>query len=654
MKGSSISVRIADFLKEHHPFSFFSVEVLRDLANRSKVKFHEDGEIVFSQGQPRNQWLYVIQQGSVKILEESEKGETLVDLRGPGDMLGLQGIRSDEPYLHTCRTETETILYGLPRAQFVETAEKSAQARRYLAAYFSLSPSYQWGGFLHDDDIPGGEKGLVTLRKGGLWEVDPSQHAAREALVTVMGDTEVREVARRLQSKRVDCVVVVDEAGHPIGKLTDGHLRNRLLEGSIQPFAPVRDLMSRSVATASPAENTGDLLIKLTRSGLNFLIVTEDGTLNSRAVGLVSERNLFLQYGRFPSVVGEAISSAPDITSLRSLRDRLEALILEFLESRRSLIWLMEMVGVLNRKMTQRIIELVLESMAGDGYGEPPVDFSWLMMGSGGRDELLIRSAVYHALVYADPDKEEESKVSAYFEKLAQRVSAGHRQCGFLESPQNVLAQKAGWCLPITGMKEKFSNFIRKPVESHVYSARDAFDFKPARGEDCPLAGELSDHIAEELKNNPDFIRYMASDSLLNQPPRTLFSGYVVDQEGIRRDDLAIKSHALLPLVDVGRVLALEAGSHRPTATYKRLDEAAKRARIGTDEGNRLHEASEGFLVAQFARISQGLKLGTDGAFIKPSELDPETRTLLITTFRTIMDILEATAKRFKLSTWKQ
>ena len=145
----------------------------------------------------------------------------------------------------------------------------------------------------------------------------------------------------------------------------------------------------------------------------------------------------------------------------------------------------------------------------------------------------------------------------------------------------------------------------------------------------------------------------MASDSLLNQPPRTLFSGYVVDQEGIRRNELAIKSHALLPLVDVGRVFTLDRGSHQPTATYKRLDEAAKQARLGTDLGNLLHEASEGFLVAQYARISQGLKLGTDGAVIDPAELDAETRTLLITTFRTILNILESTAKRCDLTTWE-
>lgn len=203
----------------------------------------------------------------------------------------------------------------------------------------------------------------------------------------------------------------------------------------------------------------------------------------------------------------------------------------------------------------------------------------------------------------------------------------------------------------MTAMKDKFSSFIREPVASHVYAARDAFDFQPVRDEGSLLADQLSEHINRELSENPDFVRYMASDSLLNQPPRTIFSGYVLDQEGIRRNELAIKLHALLPLVDVARVLTLESGSHRPTETFKRLDLASQRTEDPKMK-NLLHEASEGFLVSQFARISQGLRSGTDGAVIHPAELEPESRTLLITTFRTILGILEATAKRFDLK-WR-
>lgn len=654
MKGSTIAVRIADFLKQYPPFEFLDVSILRQLASHGKVKFHEEGEIVFSVGQPRDKWIYVLQQGRVRIVSEDGQKETLIDLRGPGDILGLQGIRSDESYTHTCKTDIDTILYALPRSQFSEFAGSSQEARRYLAAYFSLSPAFIWRDQGSGEDLMDERPfSPVTLRKGGLKEVEPPQTLARDRLFTVTAETPVREVARMLQSKRVEVVLVVDDEGLPLGKVSDADLRDRIIEGHIDPARAVGEIMFRDLIAASPYENTGDFLVKLTEHAKSFLVVTEDGTLLSRAVGVVSERNLFLQYGRFPSVIGEAISSAPDVASLRILRDRIEALIMEFMDDRESLPWLMRMVGVLNRKMTQRIVDMVVKEMAVSGLGDPPVRFSWLMMGSGGRDELLIRSAVYHALVFDDPKPGRIDEAQRYFRQLAWRVAAYIRQCGFVESPQNVLAQNPAWCLSLSALKQQFRRMIEDPVRWHVYSARDAFDFHEL-GEhgQCPLANQLRVEIESALREHPDFIRHMAKDSLMNQPPRTIFQGYVIDGEGTHRDELAIKSHALLPLVDVGRVLALAGFALNETATWRRLAHASRNIGPDTVFGERLGEASEAFLVAQYARISQGLRHGSDGAIISPAALDAQTRALLITAFRTIYDLLECTANHFDLK-WR-
>ena len=649
MKASAIAIRVVDFLKQHPPFSFLEERVLLELAAKGRVKFHEGGEIVFSRGQPRNRYLYVIQQGKVRIVDERPGGDRLIDLRGEGDLLGLQGVISDGPYLNTAKTDADTILYGIDRDDFIAHAERTPKAKRYLAAYFTLNPAYSGDEAVTQRD----SRGIpvpITLRKGGLWEVGEPHEIARATLVTVPQSTPVREVARRLQAKRVACVVVVDDAGRPVGKLTDADMRDRLVEGTLCPDAKVEHVMATDLVTAAPGDSTGDLLVRLTRTGKSFLIVTEDGTLDTPVQGLVYERNLFLQYGRFPTVLGEAIGEAPDLAALCTMRERMEALLLEFLEERAALPWLMEMTGVLNRRMARRIIVMCRDAMEAEGYERPVAGFSWLMMGSGGRDELLIRSAVYHALVYEDSAPDEAEATARYYRELARRAGAATRQCGFLESEQGVLAQQPGWCLPISEMEAKFRAFIESPVETVVYTARDAFDFRPVEYR-CPLALRLRSHVEQCIRANPAFLRHMASNSLLNQPPRTIFQGYVVDEQGIQRDELAIKAHALLPLVDVGRVMAMEGGALSPTGTCARLREAARRLRAESAEvADKLDEASEAFLVAHYARVLRGLMAGTDGAFIRPNNLDPETRTLLKTAFRTILEALELLADRYNLS----
>lgn len=648
MKAVSIALRITDFLRKFPPFEFLAEDDLVALASEGRVKFHEKDEVIFSTGQPRDRFLHVINEGRVRIVEETSEGEGLIDLRGVGDILGLQGVLVDNPYVNTAIAETDILLYSLPRERFVALAERSPRAQRYLAAYFSLNPAYQQ----QSERMLGGSRDTVstTLRKGGLAETSEPQEIARQSLVTMPTETLAREAAIRLRSKRIDCIVVVDGEGKPIGKLTDSDIRDRFIEGAISSEATVGDLMFVDLAFAKPGDSTGKLLVRLTRAGKRFLVVTEDGTADSRALGLVTERNIFLQYGRFPTLLGEAMTEAPDYSSLRAMRDRIEALILEFIEERTHIPWLMEMTGVLNRKLTARVLQLVEDKMAEQGWIRPKVDYCWMMMGSGGRDELLIRSAVYHALMYSDPDPEDAADTMLYFRELGRRASDGIRQCGFLESPQGILARNPEWCLPASAMHERFSDLIANPVGHSVYTFRDAFDFRPVKHQ-CELARALRTHISREVIEHPEFISHMAANSLLNQPPRTIYQDYVVDKQGIQKEDLEIKFHALLPLVDVGRVLALSLGKAESTATYKRLRMASRRLERSDPKNSiLLSEAAEAFLVAAFARTQQGLISGTDGAVIRPADLDAEDRALLKTAFRTILSTLEYLADLHGLS----
>lgn len=649
MKAASIALRIADFLKRHPPFEFLDEAELVQLSAAGRVKLHEVDEVVFTTGQPRDRFVYVINQGRVRVIDESNGQPELVDLRGPGEILGLQGLISEDPYINTGIAETDVLLYALPRTALAHLIEHAPRAQRYLAAYFSLNAAYDRHGLTPMRSGAEGEIMAVTLRKGGLLETAEPQQVAAESLSVVPAGSPAREAAERLRSKRVACVVVVDEDGCPVGKLTDADLRDRFLEGRVLDEETAGSLMKTDLAFAKPHDNTGKLLVRMTRSGKRFLVVTENGTARSRAVGLVTERDIFLQYGRFPTILGEAMSEAPNLAALRSLRDRMEALILEFLEGREHVAWLMEMTGVLNRTLTARVIRLVENALAAEGWVKPTVAYTWLMMGSGGRDELLIRSAVYHALIYGDPDPGEEDSTGRYFRELARRATEGIRQCGFLDSPQGILASEPGWCLPESQMCERYSRMIADPVENMVYTFRDAFDFRPIAHRH-PLAIALRSHIHDELGRHPEFLRHMAKDSLLNQPPRTLFQNYVVDEQGTQREELEIKHHALLPLVDAARVLAFATQELTTTSTYKRFRNAARHLEGLTEEQVALfREASEAFLVMAFARTRQGLLNGTDGAVIRPADLDPETRPLLKTAFRTILNTLEEIARRHSL-----
>ena len=90
MQTVAISHRVADFLRRHAPFEIMDEADLLALASRGRVKFHEAEEFVCWQGEAHGPHVCVIQQGSVSLWEQGEGDERLRDIRGPGDMVGLE------------------------------------------------------------------------------------------------------------------------------------------------------------------------------------------------------------------------------------------------------------------------------------------------------------------------------------------------------------------------------------------------------------------------------------------------------------------------------------------------------------------------------------------------------------------------------------
>ena len=139
MKTSVIRHRVADFLKLHAPFDALSEQDLLDLAGSGRVKFHESEEYVFHQGDAKGQLVWIIQQGRVELLEERTTSEQLRDVLGEGDLLGLDRFAGDGSCLHSARTATDVILYGVDASVLESVIPRYPAVLRFLSARFSVS-----------------------------------------------------------------------------------------------------------------------------------------------------------------------------------------------------------------------------------------------------------------------------------------------------------------------------------------------------------------------------------------------------------------------------------------------------------------------------------------------------------------------------------
>jgi CBS domain-containing protein len=309
-----------------------------------------------------------------------------------------------------------------------------------------------------------------------------------------------------------------------------------------------------------------------------------------------------------------------------------------------ALRWLGPTANAFNAAVLRRVATLAQAALDEDGHRSPDLDHCWVFFGAAGRRELLTRYDVDYGLIYETPADDAVMEARSYFLELGRRVSVAMSACGFVATGVGIVAGQPSACRSVEEWKRAFSTWIRDPVESGLYRATSFFDLRPVCG-NLSLAEDLQRHIRAQEKENPDFVRSLANDSLENLPPLTFFRGLVIDDEGSYANTLDLKRATVLPIVDVARALALDGGCAE-TATLARL--AGARAFTGSDD-RLLAETSAAFANALYHCARSGFSNGTDGSRVDPGKLTRFEQTLLKSGFRTVLCLLEETARRFGL-----
>jgi CBS domain-containing protein len=604
MDTAAISYRVADFLKKHPPFHAMEEQDLLALASQGRVRFHEANEHVLWQGEPHKAYIFVIQQGTVSLWDEAADRIELRDVRGPGDMLGIDRFNGARSALHSARSATDVVIYAFPAAEFEALLGKYPHAMRYVAAHGSVSIDYQPPGdrrqpqeiFLHD----------VVREK---------------TLPRCTTQDTIREAARRMQSAGRDAVVVVDADARARAVLTGRSLLEWIVDGDGNVDQPVEKLIRSTLPTLAPSASVTDGALKMGAANVAALAITEDGTPDGRLHAIVTAGDLMAVFGDEPAALLREIRRATSTDALRRLNQRARALALQHLTSAVSVDWLAHFTHLADAAILDRVIALA---------GHEQSDLCWCFCGRSGRGESLTRLQPQLVLI-ADADEERRAQ-STYL-----RVLDLLAECDYLPRSGDSL-DRSFYVAPAPEWKKRYSQWVRDPVLQQTYRMRSLFDLRPIHGRQA-LWHEVAATVTDAVDR--DFLRLLANDCLSSLPPLTFFQDAVVEESGERTTVFRLEQSALLPLVDVGRVFGMAAGKALGTSTRERL--ATARALLPEHESV-FREASDTLSVVLWQQARIGISQGTGGAELPPALLSRHDRQVLKSGFRSILRLLEFTA----------
>jgi CBS domain-containing protein len=464
----------------------------------------------------------------------------------------------------------------------------------------------------------------------------PYRHRVSEVMsapiVTAKPRDTLVSACRIMADKGISSLIIVDDQGKPLGIVTERDvLRAVARSGGIGMQLPLGSVMSSPVASIKANSYIYVALGRMNRHNIRHLLAVDEAGM---PVGMLTARVLLKLRSTSALAIGDEIDSAPDGARMGEVSRKIPGLAAALLSSGVDCASISGVVGAMLRDITGHAAFLAEQSMRADGWGNAPVSWCLLILGSGGRGETLLAPNQNTALVHAGGPESD-----TWFAELGRRVSEILESAGIPAHAAGVMAKNAKWRRGLLEWKAEIDRWATGASEADLEQAEIFFDFQAAFG-DARLADELRAHLAEKAKNSQQMQRQLAEVVGEVKEAFGLF-GQIVTED----DHLDLKNVGLMPLVATARTLAAKQGVIA-ASTRDRLALLVDGGHLPSSDAQALTEAQEWFLrliLEQQLRDIEAHK--TPSGLIWPEEFDKDRRARLKTTLRFVNSLRDMVDK---------
>ena len=592
-------------LAETHPYSLLPADARAGLASRAECHDAPVGTILQTQGSPQDA-LFLILSGGV---EARDADGTLLSILGPGNSFGERGLMRDRIAAATVTASEPSELIAFPADAIVTLIAQHPPMRRFFERGRRGS-----GGQRRD---------ISALMLSEVMTPDP---------LTCAPDTPIRAAAGVMRDARVSCIIIT-EADRVAGILTDRDITARVVAEGLPGDTPISAVMTADPETLPPDALISDVLHLMVERGFTHMLVAGDG----RLLGILTQTDLTRVQAQSSAAMIEGIARAPDAPALARITAGIPDLLVQLVAAHHAHQVVTRLITDITDAVTRRLLALAEAEL-----GPAPAPYLWAACGSQGRQEQTGVSDQDNCLILSDAATEADD---GYFEALARIVCDGLNAAGYVYCPGDMMATNPRWRQPQRVWRQYFQGWIARPDKEAQMLASVMFDLRPIGG-DSTLLTDMQAETLHMAAANSIFVAHMVSNALGHQPPLGLLRGLATIRAGEHKNALDLKHNGVVPVVDLGRVYALQ-GQIAAVNTRARLAAAITGGQLSKTGGHDLIDAYD--LIAETRLLHQAelIKRGeAPDNFMHPASLSDFERAHLRDAFVVIKTMQSAAGSR--------
>lgn len=416
----------------------------------------------------------------------------------------------------------------------------------------------------------------------------PLRSLLRSKPVTCDGALTISDAAARMRAEGVGSIVVVDAAGRPAGIFTSHDVVGALADGA--GARPLRERMSRAPFTLPAHALAYEAAVAMISLRIRHVVVVDE---EGRVAGMVSERDLFPLQRLGLGEISMEIRLAQSVDTVASIVAEVRKLTTRLVDQGVAAEQLMNLVSVLNDRVSQRVIEIVRTRHDLEG-----ISWCWLAFGSEGRLEQTFASDQDNGLLFQTHEAAAPEAARARLLPFAREVNAALDACGFPLCKGNVMASNAELCLSLDEWRAKMAGWVEAASPKALLDAVICFDFRSIQG-DGSLAERLRVWVHELTRRYPLFLRHMAENAMRAQPALGRLGSFAAEDVPGAPGTIDLKGRGAKIFIDAARIFAL-AHAVPQTNTAERLKGARVALRMSDAQAR---AAIDAFFVIQAIRL---------------------------------------------------
>ncbi len=628
-------------LRDTEPFKQLPDELFTAFEQAARSEKYPPRYHIFNQHDPPSGSLYIIKQGQVEIVALTPGGvEMVVDCRQAGSFFGGTPVFTNQPYTAGARTVEESICYLIPQQLLLETAKQYPQ----LAEYFSKTIYSRVRSLYTDMVRDHGQRALTQM------EAYPFKKRLADIMSTPIetcsGAAPIKEIAQRMTQKGIGAMLVCNEQQRAIGIVTDRDLISKVLTLETDDYSQVtaEQVMTPDPVCMTPSTYMYEATSLMINRRIRHLPVIDQG----RPVGIVSQQDL-MKYRSQKSMllVGKA-KAASSIDELAGIKEQIVKVAKALMSETRSHSETVEILSYLHHCILNRGYELVFEELQQQGKTPPKIRSCFIIMGSGGRKEMLLGPDQDNGFIFEDFPDEQAAEVNAFYVPFAERLVEAYTRIGYPQCNGKVMANNPLWRGRLKEWRARISDWINTPEPQKVRYSTIFFDFMPLVG-DPALAQDLRDIVHEKIRKFPLFLYHVMELDFKHKVPLGLLGRFTLEREEKHKGMLSIKQAGSIFIVDCVRMFMLEKQADA-TTTIERLEKLVGLKVLNQDTAEHLKAAFEAFT---FLRLRNEIKLVEQGQppshYLDPNALSKDEQDLLREAFRAASKLQDSAKRHFNV-----